>query len=80
MQGIHWDEVDPNQKHMWSIFALVKTVLSGDVSVRREGSSLNAEVSLGPWVGGSWSLRNVGPEFPCFTAVDVEQNKELRLG
>lgn len=50
VQGIHWDGVDPNKKHMWNIFALVKTVLSADTSVKREGSSLNAEVSLGWWI------------------------------
>lgn len=50
VQGIYWCGVDPNQKHMWDISALVKTVLSGDTSVKREGSSLNAGVSLGWWV------------------------------
>lgn len=33
-----------------------------------------------PWAGGSWSLRNTGPEFPCFTAVDMVLSKELGLG
>lgn len=64
MQAIYWDNrVDPNQKHVWNIFALVKTVLSGDILVKGEGSSLNAEV------GGSQSLRNAGLEFPWLTAV-----------
>lgn len=51
MKGIHWDnEVDPNQNHMWNMFPLVKTVLSGDMPVKGEGSSLSAELSLGWWV------------------------------
>lgn len=55
--------MDPNQKHVWNIFALVKTVLCGDILVKGEGSSLNAEI------GGSQSLRNAGLEFPWLTAV-----------
>lgn len=78
MKGIYWDSgVDLNQNHMWNMFPLVKTVLFGDKPVKGEGRSLNAEVS---WVGGSWSLRNTGPELPYFIPVDMVQNKELALG